>query len=59
MIDAEHDVDIQHFKSLIIDNGGEIDEVVWTGNEDDDVYIVFSVPTRLQVSNIKLILESE
>ena len=59
MIDAEHDGDIQHYKSLIIDNGGEIEEVVWTGVEDDDAYIVFSAPTKQQVSNIKLILESE
>lgn len=59
MIDAEHDGDIQHYKSLIIDNGGEIDEVVWTGNEDDDAYIIFSAPTKQQVSNIKHILESE
>ena len=59
MIDAEHDGDIQHYKSLIIDNSGEIDEVVWTGVEDDDAYIVFSAPTRQQVANIKLILESE
>ena len=59
MIDAEHDGDIQHYKSLIIDNGGEIDEVVWTGVEDDDAYIVFSAPTKEQVDNIKLSLESE
>ena len=59
MIDAEHDGDIQHYKSLIIDNGGEIEEVVWTGVEDDDAYIVFSAPTKQQVDNIKLILESE
>ena len=59
MIDAEHDGDVQHCKSLIIDNGGEIEEVVWTGNEDDDAYIIFSAPTKQQVSNIKLILKSE
>ena len=58
MIDAEHDGDIQHCKSLIIDNGGEVEEVVWTGVEDD-AYIVFSAPTKEQVDNIKLILESE
>ena len=58
MIDAEHDGDIQHYKSLIIDNGGEIEEVVWTGVEDD-AYIVFSALTKEQVDNIKLILESE
>ena len=52
LIDAEHDGDIQHYKSLIIDNGGEIEEVVWTGVEDDDAYIVFSAPTKQQVDNI-------
>lgn len=57
MIDAEHDGDILHYKSLIIDNGGEIDEVVWTGVEDDDAYIVFSAPTKEQVDNIKSILQ--
>ena len=57
MIDAEHDGDIQYYKSLIIDNGGEIDEVVWTGDEDDDAYIVFSAPTKEQVDNIKSILK--
>ena len=56
MIDAEHDGDIQHYKSLIIDNGGEIEEVVWTG-EDDDAHIVFSAPTKQQVDNIKSILK--
>ena len=57
MIDAEHDGDIQHYKSLIIDNGGEVEEVVWTGVEDDDAYIVFSAPTKEQVDNIKSILK--
>lgn len=59
LIDVEHDGDVQYAKTQIIDNGGEIEEVVWTGSEDDDAYIVFSAPTRQQVSNIKLILESE
>ena len=57
LIDAEHDGDIQHYKSLIIDNGGEIEEVVWTGVEEDDAYIVFSAPTKEQVDNIKSILK--
>lgn len=55
--DVEHDGDVQHSKSLIIDNGGEIEEVVWTGVEDDDAYIVFSAPTKEQVDNIKSILK--
>ena len=55
LIDAEHDGDIQHYKSLIIDSGGEVEEVVWTGVED--AYIVFSAPTKQQVDNIKSILK--
>lgn len=57
MIDVEHDGDVQHCKSLIIDNGGEINEVVWTGIENDDAYIVFSAPTEQQVQTIKSILK--
>ena len=56
LIDAEHDGDIQHYKSLIIDSGGEVEEVVCTGVEDD-AYIVFSAPTKEQVDNIKSILK--
>ena len=56
LIDAEHDGDIQHYKSLIIDSGGEVEEVVWTRAEDD-AYIVFSAPTKEQVDNIKSILK--
>ena len=56
--DVEHDGDVQHCKSLIIDNGGEIEEeVVWTGVEDDAAYIVFSAATKEQVDNIKSILK--
>ena len=55
LIDAEHDGDIQHYKSLIIDSGGEVEEVVWTWVEDEDAYIVFSAPTKQLVDNIKSI----
>lgn len=54
----EHEGDIQHYRSLIIDNGGDIENVVWNGREDDDAYIVYTAPTKQQVKNIKLILES-
>ena len=37
--------------------GGKIEEVVWTGVEEDDAYIVFSAPTKEQVDNIKSILK--
>lgn len=42
LIDAEHDGDIQHYKSLIIDSGGEVEEVVWTGVEDEEPDIFYS-----------------
>lgn len=57
--DIEHEGDIEYYRSLIIDNGGDIENVVWNGTEDDDAYIVFSAPTRQQITNIKLILENE
>ncbi len=57
LIDVEHEGDVQYAKSQIIDNGGTIDKVVWTGIEDDDAYIVFSAPTKHQVQTIKSILQ--
>lgn len=57
LIDVEHEGDVQYDKSQIIDNGGTIDKVVWTGIEDDDAYIVFSAPTKQQVQTIKSILQ--
>ena len=53
----EHEGDVQYAKSQIIENGGTIDKVVWTGIEDDDAYIVFSAPTKQQVQTIKSILQ--
>lgn len=55
--DIEHEGDIQHYRSIIQDNGGEIIKVVWNGEPDDDAYIVFSAPSMQQVSNIKSILQ--
>lgn len=55
--DIEHEGDLQHYRTLIIDNGGEIIKVVWNGEEDDDAYIVFSAPTQQQVQTIKTILQ--
>lgn len=56
--DIEHEGDMQHYRTLIIDNGGEIIKVVWNGEEDDDAYIAFSAPTQQQVQTIKTILEN-
>lgn len=56
--DVEHDGDVQYYKSLVLDNGGEIIKVAWSGEEDDDAYIVFTAPTKQQVDNIKTILEN-
>lgn len=57
LIDVEHEGDVQYAKSQIIENGGTIDNVVWTGIEDDDAYIVFSAPTKQKVQTIKSILQ--
>lgn len=57
LIDVEHEGDVQYAKSQIIENGGTIDKVVWTGIEDDDAYIVFSAPTKQQVQTFKSILQ--
>lgn len=57
LIDVEHEGDVQYAKSQIIENGGTIDKVVWTGIEDDAAYIVFSALTKQQVQTIKSILQ--
>ena len=55
--DIEHDGDLQHYRTLITENGGEVIKVVWNGAPDDDAYIVFSAPTQQQVQTIKTILQ--
>ncbi|MCQ2050920.1 MAG: hypothetical protein MJY74_01750 [Bacteroidaceae bacterium] len=55
--DIEHEGDIQHCRSIIQDNGGDIVKVVWNGEPDDDAYIVFSASSIQQVNNIKSILQ--
>lgn len=57
VVDVEHIDDIQHFRTLIIDNGGTIDKVVWKG-DDEEAYIIFSAPTKQQVQTIKTILKN-
>ena len=59
LIDVEHEGDVQYAKSQIIDNGGTIDKVVWTGIEDDDAYIVFSAPTKQSYNMAKEITYKE
>lgn len=56
--DIEHEGDMQHYRTLIIDNGGEIIKVVWNGELDDDAYVVFSAPNQQKVQTIKTILEN-
>lgn len=56
--DIEHEGDMQHYRTLIIDNGGEIIKAVWNGEPDDDAYIVFSAPNQQQEQTIKTILEN-
>ena len=57
LIDVEHEGDVQYAKSQIIENGGTIDKVVWTGIEDDDACIVVSAATKQQVQTSKSILQ--
>ena len=54
LIDVEHNGDVQHCKSLIIDNGGEIEEVVWTGVEDDDA-LEFNVQGFIHTGNVRIV----
>lgn len=39
--DVEHNGDIDHFKEVITKAGGTVIETRWSGNEEDDAYIVF------------------
>ena len=55
--DIEHEGDLQHYESLIIDNGGKVIKTVWSGEPDDDAYIIYEAETDQQVSNIRQILE--
>lgn len=55
----EHEGDIEHFRSLIIMNGGRVDKVVWDGSEDDDAYIVFSADSERQVETIIQTVQDE
>lgn len=57
--DIEHEGDIQHYRSLIIQNGGRIEKVAWNGSEDDEAYIVFSADSERQVENIIQAIEDE
>ena len=37
----EHTGDIDHFRNIIIDAGGNIIETRWSGEDGDDAYIAF------------------
>lgn len=39
--DVEHTGDIDHFRNIIIDAGGNILETRWSGEDGDDAYIAF------------------
>ena len=57
--DVEHIGDIQHYKSLIRDNGGSHVRHFWNGEEDGEAIIVFFAETEEKIKNIKSILENE
>ena len=57
--DVEHIGDIQHYKSLIKDNGGTQVRHFWNGEEDGEAIIVFFAETEEKIKNIKSILENE
>lgn len=57
--DVEHIGDIQHYESLIRDNGGSHVKHFWNGEEDGECFIVFFAETEEKIKNIKSILENE
>ena len=57
--DVEHIGDIQHYESLIKNNGGLHVKHFWNNEEDDEAIIVFFAETEEKIKNIKSILENE
>lgn len=54
--DVEHEGDIDYFRTIIIDAGGTIENTIWSGEDGDDAYIVFSVEDQ-NVERVKAALE--
>ena len=57
--DVEHDGDIEYFKGIIQDAGGEILKVYWSGEEDDTAYIVYQCQDKNHQKQILDKLENE
>ena len=57
--DVEHDGDIEYFKGIIQDAGGEIVKVNWSGEEDDAAYIVYQCQDKNHQKQILEKLENE
>lgn len=57
--DVEHTGDIDHFKNLIIDAGGNIIETRWSGEDGDDAYIVLECRDNDHLKQIREKCDSE
>ncbi len=54
--EVEHPGDIETYRSIIIDNGGQVEKVDW--EEDDDCIIVFRCENVEQRTKIKEALDN-
>ncbi len=54
--EVEHPGDIETYRSIIIDNGGEVEKVNW--EEDNDCIIVFRCVNKEQRTKIKEALDN-
>lgn len=57
--DVEHTGDIDRYRSLIIDVGGNIIETRWSGEDGDDAYIAFECRDDEHAKKIKEKIENE
>jgi len=56
--DCEHQGDIDHFKTIIIENGGHIKKVSWSGFDGDDAVIIYVCDNFFTKIKIKEALEN-
>ena len=54
--EVEHQGDIDTYKSIIIDNGGEVEKVDW--EEGDDCIIIYRCENKGQKEKIKNLLRN-
>lgn len=57
--DVEHTGDIDHFRNIIINAGGNIIETRWSGEDEDDAYIAFECRDDEHAKEIKAKIENE